>query len=535
MWSPLAITCLFGALVFLLRMPSGLFPREMDPDESQMLTQAAKFLLDPVPWRSVDGTSSGPGNSYFLTLFLLLGLKPTYVLAHQAANLLAALQVMVAYRTLLRLTAEKAAALGTIPVAFVFVFSVELWQYSSELLPALLLTVGFHGALSYLRNPDHPARWLVASGLALGLAPWCKLQSLPISGLLALFVAGVLAFSDRRRKFVAHAALFGGAFVLPTALLVAVLWPAGALGDMWQSYVLGNLWYAGDVTLISILLDVVRLLLPMATGPLVFTLLLAIGLLAAARRRTGGLSLASEERTEWWGLTLYLGAAAAAVIRPATFYSHYLVFLIYPLACLTTLLLWRVWQLHQPAAKGALPLGPVARLATLGITLMYAVSLVATMQFVTGIILPDKPIADASPRIAAALNKLNETTPFHSLAIWGWAPGVYVLTGIPPATRDAVGHFVISSGPLQGYFRSRFVGDLERQMPDVFVDAVAPGAFMWSWSTVDGYESDPALKALIDRNYTLAGELELEDNAKPVRLFTRRKAATAGRFPPSAQ
>ncbi len=128
----------------------------------------------------------------------------------------------------------------------------------------------------------------------------------------------------------------------------------------------------------------------------------------------------------------------------------------------------------------------------------------------------------ASEQIAATIQEMKQTRPIKSLAIWGWEPGVYVLTGTPPATRDAIGHFVISNGPLQSYFRKRFVGDLREGKPDLFVDSVARGAFMWYWSERDGYESDPELKSFIEQNYVLVGELPLTARARPVRFFARR-------------
>lgn len=136
---------------------------------------------------------------------------------------------------------------------------------------------------------------------------------------------------------------------------------------------------------------------------------------------------------------------------------------------------------------------------------------------------PQSP-ADSNERIAGAVEKLK--VPVSSMAIWGWVPGVYVLTGIPPATRDAIGHFVISKGPLQGYFRKRFVNDLRSKVPDLFIDAVAPGAFMWYWTQSDGYESDDELRSFVDANYVLVAELSFKVGtkvvAKPVRFFARR-------------
>ncbi len=86
---------------------------------------------------------------------------------------------------------------------------------------------------------------------------------------------------------------------------------------------------------------------------------------------------------------------------------------------------------------------------------------------------------------------------------------------------------MITMEPLQQYFRDRFVSDLRANPPDVFIDAVAKGAFMWpSWTESDGYESDPPLRKFIDDNYVLVDKLTLVKDAKPVRFFARRNAAS---------
>ena len=131
--------------LILLRVPSSMYPAELDVDESQMLSQGMKFLVDPVPWRSVDGNSSGPGNSYIFTLLFLLGFEPGYVLAHWVATALVCMQVLLAYATLLRIASRRIAIIIVVPLMAVYGFSYNqnLSAYSSELLPAVLLSCGF--------------------------------------------------------------------------------------------------------------------------------------------------------------------------------------------------------------------------------------------------------------------------------------------------------------------------------------------------------------------------------------------------------
>jgi hypothetical protein len=80
---------------------------------------------------------------------------------------------------------------------------------------------------------------------------------------------------------------------------------------------------------------------------------------------------------------------------------------------------------------------------------------------------------------------------------------------------------------VRKYYRARFLGDLRQTSPDLFIDAVAPDAFMWrDWTETDGYESDPQLRKFIEDNYILVDELTLVKGAKPIRFFARREPAS---------
>ncbi len=219
-----------------------------------MLSQAMKFLVDPVPWRAVDGTSGGPFNSYLISFFLLWGLKPGYVLVHAVANTLVCLHVLVAYQTLKRMSSSTSAMWGILPMVVYFGFTSDAnyLHYSSELLPALLLSVGFYFLVVWVqqRQEHHSSLFslqLFACGLVLGMAPWCKLQALPVVGAMIL-VASVHIFLRRERSFLVppHLFIFWFGAVLPTGFMFTILVKVGVVRDFWYSYILANLAYAGQ-------------------------------------------------------------------------------------------------------------------------------------------------------------------------------------------------------------------------------------------------------------------------------------------------
>jgi hypothetical protein len=91
---------------------------------------------------------------------------------------------------------------------------------------------------------------------------------------------------------------------------------------------------------------------------------------------------------------------------------------------------------------------------------------------------------------------------------------------------------IITHTSMQDYYRDRYVADLKRSAPDIFIDTVVSGAFMWhpgginrstadDWTENDGYESEPALRDFVDRNYVQVKQLRLRPDGKPVRFFAR--------------
>jgi hypothetical protein len=106
-----------------------------------------------------------------------------------------------------------------------------------------------------------------------------------------------------------------------------------------------------------------------------------------------------------------------------------------------------------------------------------------------------------------------------SMSVWGWVPAYYIETGLSPATRDAVSHYLMSPGPYQSYFRNRYLEDLEKSRPVAFVDAVARGAFLGPSGKAEKHEGFPELARFIDDNYSLWVDIKLAAGDSPVRLY----------------
>jgi hypothetical protein len=75
------------------------YPLELSADESELLVQVGRYDHDLVPWRSVDGSTIGPVNPWFLMVVRGLGWPMTYGGLHLLAAVLQAAIVITSYAT----------------------------------------------------------------------------------------------------------------------------------------------------------------------------------------------------------------------------------------------------------------------------------------------------------------------------------------------------------------------------------------------------------------------------------------------------
>ena len=252
--SPTTVVGLLLLSVFLLRLPSALVPRELNPDESEVMIDAMKSLVDPRPWIGIDGGSLGPLTLTRRQSLPSMGVKPGYTMVHMLASVMVCLQVFVGYLALRRLGSQLTAAVGGLLMVLFYGLCTrnDYLHYTGELLPALLLMVGFHAFLVWDKRRTGKfgvqLRILFGCGLALGMAPWCKLQAAPVTAALGLLVLARIATAGRTSGSAPRAwqlAAFALGAVLTASVLMLVVWQTGAFHDFWASYIQTNLGYAG--------------------------------------------------------------------------------------------------------------------------------------------------------------------------------------------------------------------------------------------------------------------------------------------------
>ena len=158
-----------------------------------MLSRSYEILVDPRPWKAVDGGTSGPLNSLLISAFLCwVSSRDTFWSTCWAASDLPA--GIVAYLTLRRLDPTERqpwARPSGLRVRRLYPLALPALQHRAVAHLVfdgwLLISLRCWMMLPGRRRGGRLALLFLA-GLVLGAAPWCKLQAAPITASLGLLL-----------------------------------------------------------------------------------------------------------------------------------------------------------------------------------------------------------------------------------------------------------------------------------------------------------------------------------------------------------
>lgn len=209
--------------------------------------------------------------------------------------------------------------------------------------------------------------------------------------------------------------------------------------------------------------------------------------------------------------------AFAIVILPGRGFLHYLFFIVFPVY-------W--WMGAALQSLGFRNDGrPNRRILLAGFVLV-------TMGLQVGLRL-QQPLPDMfgrfslswqQPRseLAEVVRMLKE--PNDTLAVWGWAPDLYVQTGLPQASREAHTERQLEESPQRdSYYRPRFMKELEESHPAFIIDAVGPWSVNYFVREYSGHETFPDLSMYLEEHYVLVADFHRE------RLYLRNDRMDKGR------
>jgi hypothetical protein len=505
---------------FAFRWPAFFAGQMENPDEAQLIAGALTLREGGLPWKNVDGQTSGPINHYALLLTGPLGLPLNYLGARVLASLFLAGTVLALHGSMRRHMPEWIARLAILPAVPFWAFGTfhDLLQFSSEQTPLLLLALaGWLATAALTRRTGLLALVGLALAGALTATPFfAKPQALPLQGVLLGLLVGAIwrprtTGPDNSRRRAESLALLGGALV-PLAVFVGYISLYGLWDQIrvffWQS----NALYAGNrgYPFNAIPEALFRIANP-APG-VTATLLGTIGFCLAAVVPTW--SAHREGRPRLLGAWLSVGAGLVAVFTPGRYFIHYLNFLVPPLCWCAAVHLdgARRWFGSPAITAGRQAHGTLALVFALAVLAWPTWERLELYRPMNGQLFfwQQRQTSPVAERIRA------EARPGDRLVVWGWAPGYHVETGLPQGAREAITERSLDNGPLQASYRWRLLFDLRRNRPRWFVDAVAPGQFGYRDRSLSGHETWPELRDIV------ATEYERVDELAGVRIYRRR-------------
>lgn len=485
------------AALFACRWPIFLWPDPLNVDEGTLIACAMKARFDCVPWHGFDASTSGPLNCYILALPALFGADIGFFSARVIGLCLIAGAICALYYAVKWIYGPAVARLSIVPPVLLFSLTknADFVHFSSEHFPIFLTTVPLAAAAYLARGSGSESSRLIAcamAGLVLGCPVFAKLQAAPIALAVLIALLAAIFLAPSRSSKIRRVEVFvsvAGLVAIPSIILIS-LCATGGLADAVISYYKMALVIVGRRPPVGPSFFL--------TGVQEYTFFWVAALAVIV---SGGIALYSRvsfTRTFLWALLssiLLLLASLFAIYHAHHPFPHYLLFSIIPMSfCVANVL----GLLHRTdLGKGH------ALLARSAFTVLFLVpmgfaALTSPSDFSAQAMVPMRKEVLAIARYAK---------PGDRMVVWAWRPEYYVKTKTIMATRYPGILTLMEWSRYREHFRERFMSDLRANPPPVFVDAVAPGAFLFNDRATQGIEAFSQLEIFVRDHYTQREEV----------------------------
>jgi hypothetical protein len=484
---------------------------EINVDESQILAQALRYSIDPIPWRSVDGGSGGPLYTWSLFWAPLGGLKFEYLAARITGLICYWLTCAGLSLAASRLVGRRFSLLMTMPVVTLSLTALNFDYifYSSEQLPMAIMA--WSCFLLTLQVPTPKASSAYFLGLLTGALPFCKIQVGP-AGVVLWSIGAVTIWIYRKNTPGFHLVVLSyvlGGLSMASFILVPVI-VQGAWNDFVTLYLKGGLGYQSS-TVSSSWNPVSHLLMLINAVPEFKSHYLALLVLVSGLGALVALRCKKTGRLAWAGvlaILLFTLINAYSIVRSGYPFAHYTLLLLVPatiLACLPGLF----------ANSDGLKTVVFPNYALLSVALLSVVPQIQQVfkEYQKQPALLGNWGSGIHP-IGEVIQKL--TKPGDTILVWGYAPKFHVFSGVPPSYR------VITTLPLlmepdmsiASPTVARYMSDLDKNPPALIIDA--PDEFWFPDNKVPKGAAarhflHPPTSNLVSKNYELVGQMNYPD------------------------
>lgn len=485
-------------LLIFMRLPVIVFNRELNPDESQMLSHAITLFQDPIYWRSVDGTTIGPLDNYLLVIPKLFGFQIDYTSGRVMGLLCAGGALLLLLFALKNwFGAGIARKIFLIPLLFLtFTQEIDFVHYSSEQLPVFLLAMCVWLLSRASSNSGNITSNLYALGLTAGSIPFAKLQAVPQALVLAAggLWLGYQWFVSKKEIKPMVMLLLGGLTFPALVFILALIF--NVFTDLIDFYILGNAIYAGGKGFLEIPTQFIKIF-SLTTDFQIFTLALTIPLIAGIVNIFATFNSNKKDLFLAITILLLLLSSIYAVTKSGNDFIHYLNFCIIPWTLLAGYGLARIekWSLIFPS-----------------ILLLWFVSYDAYFfikeRRLNAFVSVEARNLAQSPVVKALKNY---SKPNDYLVVWGWQCVYYVEAQLAQGTAENHSERSIFDHPMRDTYRSRYMADMKRNKPAIVLDAVGKNSFWVQNKKAQGIASYPELFQYVNANYKFMGSFDDTD------------------------
>ncbi len=523
-----AMFTLFLPLFILAARWPGLLAPVLNPDEALFTSGAMKLIKDPVFWRSVETGSSGPLNIYPLMLPALFGFRLEYATSRIIGLLLIILSAVCLYYALRYLYGKAIARLAAIPVVTCVALMIhpDYIHYTGEHASIAILSIALLILCKYYADGPDIRKWPVFwFGFTVGLIPYAKLQALPVAFVLSCIFLHIIWIKRKTRAlFLNGFFIFLGGALAFSGLILLYLGIFSLQGAFWRSYIYENLFYL-NINSSKSLLDKFFIYLPYITwikdtnrffAAAIIIFIFGLPLLFLRRKQAPSAGGAKDTFVFVYYSLAFLIASIYSAIAPGRGFGHHLLFLVIPSGFLIGVFLAEPYKVLESERSIRPSFKLYLAAAVIGaITLNSSMDLSLALREPNIFITYRKFFTRNYPApIARAI--LRHADKGSSLLVWGWAPELYVDTGLVQATKSGNLFYEIEPNPRRQYFVKEFADTLLKTKPDIFVDAVAPGMFYFHDRKTEGFDAFPEVADVVNRYYAFAEEFQ------GIRIFVKK-------------
>jgi hypothetical protein len=498
------------SVFIIMRLPIVCLNSEINVDESSMITNALTLLRDPIYWRSVDGTTIGPLSIYLLIIPKIFGFQIDYTSTRIIGILCTIGSLLLFFYTIKIWFGNRTARISLLlPTIFLsFTQEPDFVHYSSEQLSVFLLNFCLFLVAFISSNKVVSYSSIYLLGFIAGILPFAKLQGLPQAFILIL--AGIfityLNYTKTRKVYPILLIVLGG-FSFPI-LAIAWMYSQGVFHYFIEYYLIGNINYAGNNKLLEIpllLANVIRYSVDFFALLFVCIVIYAYGILKWQHKFQFPKLFKVQDVLVLF-FAIYFLSAIYAVARTGRPFPHYLNFLLYPVCLMSAFGIYKKIDIGYNISALYGPFLLLSWFAIVDVFNIYRNGQLNIYNSQMNQSLTRSPVIETlKPYIVSS----------DYMVVWGWQSHYYVEAQLPQGTAQSNSERCIYEHPQRALYRQKYLNDMMRTRPAVFLDTVGESGKWLTDRATQGHEVFPELAKYISTQYKYVGEIA------NIRLYVR--------------